>query len=252
MNNIYIECPDGFVNQLRLSLAANYLVSHKIAKEAKQKWILNNHNTVDYNKYFYQLKNVQMVDHIKNDNSIKTQSFTGMLHEINNNKIAAFRESYKDLKVKENFSQIVDDFVNTNDISNTIGIHIRTGCKTALLLTDKNRKQPINQNSLINQLLYEDLKIFLATDNQETQNKWKSVFGSRLICFAPIMSGDEMFFPPYDRDLVKRHTSDDHTVADFLILQRCKKFIGSNESSFSLAIKWIRNNYIDHNIGGVL
>ena len=253
MTKLCIKCPDGFVNQLRLSLAANYLVSNKIIESAEQEWVINNHNVVSYEKFFHPLPNVKFVNPISDEQKIiTTQSFTGLLWMINKDIKKAFRESYKDLIIKEKTKSLIDIYINENDIKNCIGVHVRTGCKTAILLSDDNRNLPTNVSRSIIELLHTNHKIYLATDNHETQEKYKQIFGDRLLFFDKIKKGKESFGPRYDRDKVRRFTSDIHVVADFLILQKCKKFIGSNESSFSIAIKWLRENYADTKILGIL
>lgn len=254
--NIAIACPDGFINQLRLSLAANFLVSIGHAKTAQQLWIINNHNNVCFHKFFFDLPYLQFidsdVDFINSNNIIHTKSFTHMVSGLDVKK--TLRQSFTFLKTQYVFSNMITKFIKQYHISNCIGVHIRTGCKTALLNISNNRGKPTNDNIIIHQLWknYPNHNIYLATDNAETQNKWIEIFGDRLIYFQKIDTGTSIFNGPYDRSKVERFTSDVHTVADFLILQKCHIFYGSNESSLSIMVNLLRNQKADGVLMGTL
>lgn len=254
--NIAIACPDGFINQLRLALAANFLVSIGHAKTAQQLWIVNNHNNVSFDKFFFALPYLQFIssetEFINSNNIINTRSFSSMLGGFEPQKM--IRKSFQFLKLKNIFANLVAKFIKQYNIENCIGVHIRTGCKTALLYNTSNRGSPTNDNIIINELFknYNNDKIYLATDNAETQKKWIEIFGDRLIYFNKIEHGTAVFDGLYDRNKVQRFTSDIHTVADFFILQKCRSFYGSNESSFSIMINWLRNNNTDSKVIGIL
>lgn len=253
MNNIYIKCPDGFVNQLRLSLAANILVKRQVAKKASQEWVINNHNVVDYNKFFNPLPYL-IFEKIEENDVIVTESFKSMTRALtkDNNIVEIFNESYADLKIRENYKNLFEKFIKENQIDQCVGVHLRTGCKAALLAECKNRSQLLPHDEIIDILKLKKEKIYLATDNAETQNKFLDIFKERILFFKKINEGVEKFNLKYDRNLVKRYTSDLHVVADFYLLQKCKNFIGSNESSFSIMIQFIRNNKEDYPLKGTL
>lgn len=258
--HIKIKCPDGFANQIRLALAANYLVSIGEAKTAQQEWVVNKDNIVNYDKFFKPLPFVKFGKVDDDASVISTQSFCRMIKHININQQKhenILKTSFRYLHLKEFVSKIIENFVRENNISDSIGVHVRTGCKTALLNRDPNRNTPTDHNIIIDQLLKQDRTIFLATDNKETQDTWKSTFGNRLIVFQDIVSGQEYF--DANSSMVngrfvdiKRHTSDLHVIADMFILLKCYSFIGSNESSFSIMINWLRQTGCDKNLLGYL
>lgn len=249
MKDISIKCPDGFVNQLRLSLAANYLMSIGEARTAKQEWILNNHNIVDYDKFFKRLKYLSF-EKIEEDDCVKTTSFNHMVSKYGNPK-QILQKSFGYLSLLQIPQKIISDFIEKNDIENCLGVHLRTGCKTALLKQSKDRCLPIPQEYIIDILKSRNEKIYLATDNEETQSKFIDTFKDRIIIFQKLYSGKEEF-GEYDRSKVTRNGTDIHAVADFYILKSCKYFIGSNESSFSIMINWLRDNKEDHELKGTL
>ena len=78
MNKIQIKCPDGFANQLRLSLAANLLAQKNKIESAEQEWIVNNHNIVHFNKFFINLPKLKFTN-ISADDPIVTRSFTDFI-----------------------------------------------------------------------------------------------------------------------------------------------------------------------------
>jgi hypothetical protein len=254
-NILKIKCPDGFANQLRLSLAANLLVEKKMADEAVQEWVLNNHNIVDFLKFFHPLPNVRFSKLMDEEDLIATQSFEYMTRQLDVTSIVdLFNEAYGHLRLKNDYKVIIQSFIDKFEIGNCIGLHLRTGCKTALLFSEngKGRSRPIPHGAIIKFLTTNDKKIFLATDNAETQDKFFNVFKERIVFFEKIKEGKEKFEGTYDEKKVVRFAGDMHTIADFYILQNCRYFIGSNESSFSLMINYIRNNESDYKIDGVL
>lgn len=219
------------------------------ARTARQEWVVNNHNIVDYNKFFRKLKYLSF-EKINEENHIKTASFYSMVSKYDDPKKALIR-SFKDLNLLDIPQKIINNFVKKNDINDTIGVHLRTGCKTAILKQSKNRVQPIPQEYIIDLLKNRNEKIYLATDNAETQSKFIDIFKDRIIIFQKLISGKEEF-GEYDRSKVTRNGTDVHAVADFFILKSCKYFIGSNESSFSIMINWLRDNKEDHELKGIL
>lgn len=251
--HIVIRCQDGFVNQLRLSLAANFLVSIGEARIAQQEWIVNNHNNIIFNKFFFPLRYIQFIepqDTVLKTKTIKTQSFSQMVNGFEPK--YALKVAYSHLKYKPIPLELFLSYTDKYRIPDCIGVHIRTGCKTALLQQDITRHPPTDEKPIINSLLETNEQIFLATDNSETQKRWINIFGDRLLFYDNILSGKSTFDGVYDRSKVVRYTSDIHTIADFFILQQCKQFIGSNESSFSIMINWLRDNPIDNKIQGIL
>lgn len=249
MSSLLIKCPDGFANQLRLALAANYLLSIGEIRTATQQWIVNNHNIVDYDKYFRRMDHLSFRQ-INEAEFISTTSFCSLVSKYGCPK-KILRKSYNNLFLLDSINLLINKFENkiNNDV---IGVHLRTGCKTALLRKDARRAGPISHESIIQFLKDTNKKIYLATDNEETQNKFIDIFKKRIIAFQKIVGGKENFYGEYDSSKVVRNGTDLHVVVDFIILQKCKYFIGSNESSFSIMINWLRNNRSDYVVKGIL
>jgi hypothetical protein len=251
-----IKCPDGFGNQLRLLIAANFLVKEQVFDKAIQECVVNNHNIVNFIDFFEPLDNVIFENLDDKQVMLNSNSYTILTKNLCEKKgysiYESFRQSFNALKLKEPFKNIISKYINQYNIKNCIGVHLRTGCKTALLSTNSRRHQPISHEIIIDILKNTTEPIYLATDNAETQDKFINTFKDRILFFEKINDGKEKFDGLYNRENVKRFTSPFSVIADFHILKECKYFIGSNESSFSLIIKTLRNNPYDYKIYGKL
>jgi hypothetical protein len=251
-----IKCPYGFGNQLRLLLAANHLVKENILDIAIQDWVVNNHNIVNFDTFFNPLPNVLIKKIQDKDVILSNSSYASLLKMSGLNKHYSIKESlqlsFSDLSLKDTYLDIINNYIYKFNIRNAIGVHIRTGCKTALLNQSSHRAKPISQDLLINILKNTDDFIYLATDNAETQDKFLNIFKDRILFFEKLTYGNEKFEGKYTEEKVKRFTSDLSVIADFYILQKCKLFLGSNESTFSLIIKYLRDNSLDYPILGKL
>lgn len=253
---LIFRCPDGFANQFRLTLAANILIKYGLLTQAKQEWVINNHNVVDLERFF-NIPSRVCIGKLSQDeiaDSIKTRSFTYLMSAFNlGNHPQMMRESITDFPLRSEYDQLFKAFEHDNNLGTSLGIHIRTGCKTKLLEEEANRSKPISHESVANIIGSWNGPVFLATDNAETQRKFLNLFPEKIIVFSHIQSGVECFpFSSYDPDKVRRYTTDIHVIADFFLLQTVKLFLGSNDSSFSLIIKWLRNNPADFPCEGKL
>ena len=98
------------------------------------------------------------------------------------------------------------------------------------------KSQGLYFHNLINNILANNpkQKIYLATDNYETQNMFFSLFPKNVI-FRKIL-------PKESKE--KRHTSIKDAVIDLFCLIECKEFYGTKESSFSTFVENYRKNKI--------
>lgn len=236
--NIKVKCPRGFGNQLRLMLAGSFLVLNKFIDSYEQEWIINEHNNVDYLEWFEPLPGVSINrihegTDVSYNNVINSTTFSRMIEHFTNKQITpkeAIKAIRKQLILKFDKQKIIQEYADKNNIEDTLGLHIRG--------TDKKTLYP---NCSISPSLDDVVelaknydKVFLATDSKKTQQLYKRRIGNKLIAYEPILSTKSL-----------RHTTPEHTVADFVLLQQCKTFIGSNKSSFSTLIKSVRQNSND-------
>ena len=254
-----IRSTNGFANQFRHSLFFNYALKNKILKNAIQYWTITNHNNVSFCKFFKKpcclniIENNMMCHEIeKLDYENETFSFLAKKY-TNEKSFEICKKSFKDFELKCEYEFKIQEFIRKNNIENSIGLHLRTTCKTALLRENKNaRFQPKDMQDTIKKIKETDKKVYLATDNKETQDKMVDLLGNKIIFYKKIESGEENFKGKYDKSKVKRNTTDFHTIFEFDVLQSCSSFIGSNESTLSIMIKHIRDNATDDPILGSL
>jgi hypothetical protein len=242
--DLHVYCPDGFANQLRLLLAGSFLRLSGSINSYTQEWVLNNHNNVNFLDYFIPLPKVTLgkLD-VEERDKITSTTFQMMIKTFTQNLYdykTAFDIVIKYLLPLPETDRKVAEFADCYDLSNTLGIHVRRSCKLALLNDAHNRQTGILTNLEILRICERYKNIYLATDNRETQDFFKAALGDKLIYYQPIQEGCEKFVGEYDRNLVERFTTPLHTIMDFLILQRCGVFLGTNESFFSILIYYIR------------
>ena len=252
--NITVRCPDGFGNQLRLALAGSFLVMKGFIKSYTQDWVINNHNNVNFLDYFLPLPQITfgpIPSNTPDNDIISTTTFEMMVRTFSNNQWQ-WKEAFDFIKQylipKENIWNEAISFIEKNNIRESTGLHVRRTCKTSFLNqpdVPERRRQHILTNEQVLELCKADKKIYLATDNKETQDWFKTRLGNKCITYGDIETGHQLEMQPYDRAQVERHTTPLHCIMDFLIVQQCRKFIGSCESSFSNLIKNIRNNKKD-------
>jgi hypothetical protein len=261
---INVNCPDGFANQLRLALSGIFLKFYNYVESFNVEWSMNNHNNVNFLDYFAPLPKITFnaIDRsiISSNNIVTTSSFKSMIETLSKkedkvNWEYALRICLPFLQPRKEIQNIVNNYVKENCIQNALGLHVRRTCKTAIL-KDNGDSCRLNNSMLSNEEIlnlcssYE--AVFLATDNGETQRWFEKKLKGKLITFAEINGGEELFQQEYDRNLVSRHTTSLHTIMDFLILKNCKTFLGTSESSLSLLLKYWRNSPNDFPLIGRL
>jgi len=247
LEEINIRCFDGFVNQLRLYLASLYISKHNFVNKATQQWIINNHNNINFLDYFEPNNNVKLQDISRNisyNNIINTTTFKQIIKLFTQDKINwrdALNESLNELVVKEYTLNVINKFIVTNNINNALGIHLRGTDKISFL---GQEYLGITKETLLTISEKYD-KVFLATDNKDTQDLFKEYLKDKLIIFCDINEDTQVESITYLHRKTKRYTTPLHTIADFLILKNCKVFCGTYKSTFSSLLYLWRNNNDD-------
>jgi len=250
---INAKCNDGFCNQLRMLLAGILLVRDGCIKEYNQEWTITNHNNINFLDFydepqFITLKSISQVDINWTDGCFA--GMTGKYIDKNGQKWAKnLKDVFKSLRLKPTVQQIIDNYLQDIDIENHIGVHARRTCKiggnkhfnrTNLLLTNQQFLDIVEDYKL---------KVFVATDNKQTQDYFKKHLKDRFVAYNDIAAGSENHSSnEYIRENVARFTGALHTIVDFYTLLKCKRFIGTETSSFSSLIYHIRGNANDYKI----
>ena len=178
------------------------------------------------------------------NNIINTTTFKQIIKLFTQDKINwrdALNESLNELVVKEHTLNVINKFIVTNNINNALGIHLRGTDKISFL---GQEYLGITKETLLTISEKYD-KVFLATDNKDTQDLFKEYLKDKLIIFCDINEDTQVESITYLHRKTKRYTKPLHTIADLLILKNCKVFCGTYKSTFSSLLYLWRNNNDD-------
>ena len=250
---IFVKCEDGFVNQLRLLLAGSFLIKENLIDSYQQEWTISNHNNINYLSFFEPIPQVNLTKLHENTDFIQTTTFQRLIEKYGNSSINwldCFKQIVKEFKPSKEILEKVNFLTDKFNLKKALGLHIRRTCKDSILKFS-HRNQLLTNEEILNMCSDYDT-IYLATDNQETQNWFSHILSEKVIFYKKILSGKENSMEFYDRNKVCRYTDAEHSVLDFLLLKNCDKFIGTHESSFSLFLYYWRNNTKDFPLLGKL
>jgi hypothetical protein len=135
------------------------------------------------------------------------------------------------LKIKKEILKIAGNFSNKKFTKEIIGIHIRRGdfrtlkSKVGFVSSDEKFIEEIEKEIKLNS----KVKFFLATDEKETEEKFKKIFGNRIIF--------------YEKNTKKREEdgSVKEALIELLLLSKCKLILGSFGSTFT-EMAWFFGN----------
>ncbi len=181
----------------------------------------------DYEIYQNDLKNFK---NIKGCILIDNAKFMAFLkeevrfrtEEIPNELKEKFIRYLRRIEIKEEFLKIAEEFSSRFN-KDTIGIHIRKGDYKTL----KGGLAKVSNDELYIEIMKKELKenpntnFFLATQEEETENKFKDIFDDRIIIYPKNTKerGDE--------GAVRE------ALIELLLLSKTKKIYGTFESTFS-------------------
>jgi hypothetical protein len=220
---ITVYARDGLNNKIRVILSFLYTANID-NKKLRIIWIKDDQCPDNFNNLFEPIDNVEF---------IYTNDIPDNLIDINTGWTAD--EDY----IKNNYYKYLKPIKSIqNDINNTIKIlkndyiscHIR---RTDIVTLQKyfgssfNIHQDNEYITFINQYP-KDLNIYIATDNQDTQQKFIDLYGDRII------------YKKIDRSNNLRQTSLQDAVKDMYVCAGAKYFMGSPWSSFTDSINEIR------------
>lgn len=170
----------------------------------------------DILKYFKRTSNIQDLFFLNKNVIIETD-------------IDFFMPEYKasDFKLVNNLKKVVDEFIFQNKINETIGMHIRrTDNKVAI----ENSPIFLFYNEIENELINNnDLRFFVASDDDTEILKLKQKFPNKIITFASNKQRNNY-------EGIKQ------AVIELFILSSSKKIYGTYWSSFSEMAIQLNNN----------
>ncbi len=129
----------------------------------------------------------------------------------------------KRIKIIKSIKKEAENFIKKNFSEEVIGIHIRKGDfkfiknNVGHVSSDEKFIEEIKKEAELNK----KVKFFLATEEKETEEKFKKIFGSKLFVY------------PKKTTFREQEGSVKEALIELLILSRCKKILGSFGSTFT-------------------
>jgi hypothetical protein len=220
---ITVYARDGLNNKLRVMLSYLY-VANVENKKLRIIWVKDIQCPEDFKNLFEPINNVEII----------------YSENIISNNLIDFNVGWNpdDRYIKNNYFKylkpiktIQDDIDQLKILlqNNYIACHIRRTDISTLqnILSDFYINEDDAYVNFINQYP-EDLKIYIATDNKDTQDKFINIYGNRII-YKIISKSDNL-----------RQTSVQDAVKDMYVCAGATYFMGSPHSSFSDTINEIR------------
>lgn len=138
------------------------------------------------------------------------------------------RTMYDKLYLQPSVRSMVMDYISS--MPSYSAVHIRKTDLLRLLATKNIRPtDDYEYDKFINQT---DQHIYLATDNAETQTKYKNKFGNKIIYYKDIAESKDIFL---------RQTSTLHSIIDLYLCINANQFLGTYYSSFTDLINIMRD-----------
>lgn len=226
MNKIIIKPMGGLCNRLRFIFSFIKKLIDEEKLEETELYIIwrKNDSCNGYIKNFIEnIKNVYFTTKTKTKNKINIRS-SGIVegyHKIN------YMEDFP-LYLKDDIYQKIRNFLKKIG-DKYISLHIRkTDLEENLL---KNKKKNITNDEEYIKFIEEHKgkKIFLASDNKDTQNKFRKLYKNRLLVYEDIKCSNDL-----------RQTTIEHSIIDLFICILSYSFKGTYYSSFTNMIILIR------------
>ena len=222
---ITVFAKNGLNNKLQVVLSYLYK-AHVEEKKLIVYWIIDDECPDIFDNLFEPIKDVTFIYKKSNDESI----FDYITNSIyNNNHIYINKNYYKFLKPKINIQTKIDEWLLKLN-NKFIACHIRRTDLHKYNINDDWYKPKTDDQyvNLINQ--YDDTyNIFLAADDNETQNIFKKIYGDRIF-FNPIIKSDNL-----------RQTSLEDAVIDMYVCSNSDYFFGTHGSTFSNTIRYLKD-----------
>lgn len=220
---ITVFARDGLNNKLRVTLAYLYVANVEY-KKLRIIWIKDDQCPENFDNLFQPINNIEFIytDIVPNDIIDYNVGWTTEDRYL----------KYKYFKHLKPIKIIQDKIDQTKKLlgNNYIACHIR---RTDIVTMKKYFGANFTMNGddeyikFINDL-DKNLNIYIATDNQDTQQKFIDIYGDR-ITYKKIVKSDKL-----------RQTSVQDAVKDMYICAGAKYFMGSPWSSFTDSIEEIR------------
>lgn len=139
--------------------------------------------------------------------------------------IEDYLKYFNAIQFNEGLLRLVDDTVKQYDLENCVGVHIRSWTD------DPPRNRLLHDiNLFVEEMNHCDENFFVCSDSEVYVNQLKSVFGNRILS-QEIKNERHIAFTSSVEARIG-------AFLDLLILARCKKIIGTYQSTFTEAAWW--------------
>jgi hypothetical protein len=235
LNEINILCCSGLSNRIRTILGFLQVCNY-YNKKLNVIWIQDNTCNGLFLDYFKHIDNINFV------NLQKKIHYTGQstIENICQHYKVKFdiKKLYSNIKLIDRLDKKLQVYILKNNIPNIIGLHIRRTDYTGNIIgkiingtnSDDDFFEYIDRYS-------KNKNFFIATDNKETQDIYRSKYKKQTLFYSKIKKTDNL-----------RQTSLENAIMDIFILSYCKRIKGTNNSSFtefSINLKKLRSFSID-------
>jgi hypothetical protein len=226
----------GLCNRIRTVLGYYYLCNLN-SKPLKVYWTADYLCNGLFTDFYEPIPNITFI----NSNKRVTFNFKGQTTfrkplltntDMTNDQICTAEvECYKLIKPKQFIIKTINDFLKEHNLNynKMVGVHIR---RTDHVVVAKSVDMYTPDKEFFNFIeKHKDYKVYLATDNKQTQDMFIEKYGDRIVFYKNIMRSGN-----------KRKTNLEHAVVDIEILSHCKHFQGTAYSSFSRTVNMLRSS----------
>lgn len=220
----------GLCNRLRF-LFSYYAYAKHLDKKLIVIWEINKDCVGYFLDIFQPLDGVTFLKDNKNNLTIEYSGHTPISRYNTTcyNKI----NHYNDLKLLPEIQCIVDDY-KKNILESYIAIHVRR--TDHVVVAKKNNRYTDDEEFFKFIEEHPEKKIFLATDNSETQQLFLSKYGDRICIYKEIVNLESL-----------RKTDILNSIIDIYICSYADIFLGSKWSSFSQLINYFKKVHSEKN-----
>ena len=220
LNEINILCCSGLSNRIRTILG--FLeVSNYYNKKLNVIWIKDNCCNGFFLKYFKPINNLSFDNFKKNIHYMGQSTIENICkyYKVKFNK----KKLYSNIKLVDILEKKLQQYIFKNDISNSIGLHIRrtdyTGNIIGKIINGSNCDEEFFEYI---QRYSKNKNFFIATDNKETQDIYRTKYKKQALFYSKIKKNNNL-----------RQTTLENAIMDIFVLSYCKRIKGTSNSSFT-------------------
>jgi len=240
---VFLEIPGfGLSNRIRTVLAFDYIAKKQHRGPVYVYWLVNHMCPDHFNNLFQDIPGVIFIKDLGEFKRLRNQrggiyykgqaQFHGLVNRYTKanvdgavkprgNSQSIYDQQYLLLKPLPAIWQDIQSFIETNQIKNRIGLHIRRTDHVSFIKRVKGR---FDNDEHFEKIIRRDPTqlFYLSTDNLDTQKKFLNKFPNQLVVYSAIPDVKSI-----------RKTTVVHAVIDLFLLGNCKQVQGSFGSSFS-------------------